>query len=496
MSLTTDLVEAAMSRLPFDPTKVAGPEPVGTPERYTVSQVVELIKSTLEMRMPAPLRVVGQVSNFRSNKHWYFSLKDAEAVLHCVSWATAVRTFGFVPKDGDEVVASGHISHFGPQGKTQLYVEQLVPVGAGALELKFRALCEELRGLGYFDEARKKPLPVFPRKIAVITSAGGAALQDVIATAAQRCRAVGLLVVDVRVQGDGAVSDVAKAIRWVDAHHKRLGVDAMLVTRGGGSIEDLWAFNERIVADSVFKCSLPVVAAIGHESDTTIIELVADRRAATPTQAAMMLVPSAKDMHRHVEHVQQRLMTMVRRCVDSQRQRSTRLTADLRRIMKGRLVDAQAQCAQLGRRLAHLQPRVQVMRRQTDVAVLRDRLHRAMVRRIDQRPRVTALQVQVDRSMWGCVKRLRDQMSAGANRLSAVDPTGVLNRGYSITMTAGGAVVRSVSDVERNDVMMTRVRDGVIESVVGVTGVQASPARSRKRQSPSADQMDLFAAPR
>jgi len=190
-------------------------------------------------------------------------------------------------------------------------------------------MCDELRELGYFDDARKRPLPLLPRRVAVVTSADGAAVHDVRSTADQRCRAVGLLIVDVRVQGDGAADEVARAIRWVDANRDDLGVDALIVTRGGGSMEDLWTFNERVVADAAFGCSLPLVAAIGHESDTTVIELVADRRAATPTQAAMALVPSAEDLLRQVAHLEHRLCAVAQ--VQRERDASRRDADDLRR---------------------------------------------------------------------------------------------------------------------------------------------------------------------
>src|SRR5688572_18971656 len=204
---------AVLSRPPFDPERAVGgmaPDP-GSP--LTVSQAAELIKATLEQQIASPLRVGGEVSNFKANNHWYFSLKDADSVLRCVVWATSVRRFGFTPKDGDQVVATGHISHYGPQGRTQMYVSELAPAGAGALELRFRALCQELRELGYFADDRKKPMPTFPRRIAVITADTGAAWQDVIKTASQRCKAVGLVVINVRVQGDGAAAEVAKAIQ-------------------------------------------------------------------------------------------------------------------------------------------------------------------------------------------------------------------------------------------------------------------------------------------
>ncbi len=172
-----------MERLPFDPQRAVGPEPSGSParreararrlqeaEHLTVSQLAELIKTTLEQRVPSPLRVIGEVSNLSRPNHWYFSLKDEKAVVNCVAWASAVKKIKFVPAEGDEVVATGHVSHYGPQGRTQLYVSALKPVGAGALDLMFRKMCDELRKLGYFDESRKKPLPVLPRRIAVVTS--------------------------------------------------------------------------------------------------------------------------------------------------------------------------------------------------------------------------------------------------------------------------------------------------------------------------------------
>ncbi|MHC4142614.1 MAG: exodeoxyribonuclease VII large subunit, partial [Planctomycetota bacterium] len=236
-------------------------------------------------------------------------------VLH-----STARSFGFEPEDGTEVIATGHLSHYGPQGRTQLYVDRLEPVGAGALEIRFRALCKELRGLGYFDQDRKKPLPALPRRIAVITSATGAALQDVIATASNRLPAVGFVLIDVRVQGEGAAEQVAAAMRMADDRRFELGIDAILVTRGGGSAEDLWAFNERIVADAAYACELPLVAAIGHESDTTVIELVADVRAATPTQAVVRLVPARTQLQEQVAHLQDRLRFLLGRHLERQRQ--------------------------------------------------------------------------------------------------------------------------------------------------------------------------------
>ena len=434
-----------MAQLPFDPAQAVGPDEIPkSPDHLTVSEVAELIRTTLELQVPSPLRVIGEVSNLSCRKHWYFSLKDEQSVLSCVAWVSAARTFGFVPEEGTEVVATGHVSHYGPQGRTQFYVNSLEPVGAGALELKFRAMCDELRRLGYFEDSRKKPLPVFPRRIAVITSKAGAALQDVIATAAQRCGAVGLILVDVKVQGDGAAEQVAAAIRRVDKAAAGLGVDAILVTRGGGSTEDLWAFNERAVADAVFNCRLPLVAAIGHESDTSVIELVADLRAATPTQAIMRLIPSAQEMGAQLVHLDGRLRMLVRRLVEREGQR----------------LDVAARSALLR------DPTALVTRAREGLAGLAGRLDRA-----------TSVHF----------RRQKDRVAALGRQLEAVDPHRVLERGYSYTTSADGSLVAAVGDVREGDAIVTRVKDGSIDSIVGKDGKGPKPRRPRP-----APPMDLF----
>ncbi len=457
----------------FDPELAPGPDAPQEAERserpLTVTQVAALIKATLELHSPPVLAVIGQVSNLRRQGHWYFTLKDDASVLGCVAWATSARSFGFEPEEGDEVVATGHLSHYGPQGRTQFYVRELRPVGEGALVRRFRALCEELRRLGYFDEARKKRLPPFPRRIAVITSLASAAVRDVVATAGQRCPAVGLVLVDVRVQGDGAAAQVARAIARVDRDAVRLGIDAILVTRGGGSAEDLWAFNERIVAEAAFRCRLPLVAAIGHESDTTVIELVADRRAATPTQAVMHLVPSAAQLRVQVDHLAGRLRLLVRRLVEAQVQRHASARRDLNRGLTGRTAREELRLERLKARLGRALPPVPEERR-------------ALAGRGGRLARAAGV----------LLARRGDHLAALRGRLEGLDPLRVLARGYSCTMTAGGKVVRSASAVKPGEAILTRVADGSFGSVV-VPG--AGPAPAHPRTGRSASQMDLFDAP-
>ncbi len=500
-----------MSWLPFDPVKARGPDPPpergarrerlrGTaageesPQSLSVSELSELIRGTLEAGIRGPVRVAGQVSNLSTPNHWYFTLKDEASVIGCVAWVSSARRFGFTPQNGDEVVATGTVGHYAPQGRTQFYVTRLDPVGAGALDLAFRAMCRELRGLGYFDAERKRPLPLFPRRIAVITSAGGAAIHDVISTTRERCPGVGLLLVDVRVQGDGAAEDVARAIRGVDRHHARLGVDAILVTRGGGSMEDLWAFNERVVADATLACRVPIVAAIGHESDTTVIELVADARAATPTQAAMTLVPEAAALRRQTDHLAHRLDTLARRRVAEARRGVDMLHRDLARSLHGRIACERLRLERLAGHLARLRPERLLARRHERIAVLADRLRRAARAAIDRGSEVDAIGARLNRAVRDRVRGGRGRIAALERELAAVDPRRVLRRGFSYTTNERGEVLRSVAGIRVGETVVTHLADGVFDSrVAGRRPGEAAAEPRRDGDEPPS--MDLFDRP-
>jgi exodeoxyribonuclease VII large subunit len=483
-----------MPRPPFDPALAQGAAEVPAPDRdcLTVSEVNQAIKDTLEHGVPSPLHVIGEISNLSTPGHWYFSLKDQDAVVGCVAWASSARRFGFTPKVGDQVVVTGHISHYPAQGRTQLYVSAMAPVGAGALEQRFQALCQTLRGLGYFDPETKQPLPLLPRRIAVITSASGAAVHDVIDTARRRSKAVGIVIVDVRVQGDGAADAVADAIGRVDADSARLGIDAILVTRGGGSVEDLWAFNERVVADAAHTCGLPLVAAIGHESDTTVIELVADVRAATPTQAAMRLVPSADELLAQVMHLRDRLRRVTGRTIERRRERleAVRRAAVFRDPLTivQRAKDHVHRLQRQRRRIIRSRIGHERLRLQRTVADLRR--HGAAVG--DQRRRIKAQHDRLRRALFVRLPQLRQRLQAQQKLLAGADPQRLLQRGYSITSRRDGGIVRSVDQIGNGDALRTQVSDGVVDSVVSSAG---KPARKRRSKGSDADQLDLFGSP-
>ncbi len=489
----------------------------------SVSRLSAYVSSALDAGVPTPVSVVGEISGFRERTHWYFDLKDADAVIGCVMFASNARRAGFVPESGQEVIVKGRVQLYAKSGRLSILVDRIEAVGAGALELAFRKLCAELKEAGYFEDSRKRALPLLPRRIAVVTSRSGAALQDVIDTARRRMAGVEIALVDVRVQGDGAAGEVARAIRWLSDEHAALGVDAILLTRGGGSMEDLWAFNERNVADAIYDCEIPVVAAIGHETDVTVAELVADERGATPTQGIMRLVPDGDALREQVESLSRRMDARLARTLAELRARfgvvlraspirrpasvldphRRRLQDDVRVLSGGMASVVAAKRLRFERvtgALHRQRPESQHARRAIRLERAISRLESAIRRRLD---------VDVEPMRWRLVHamktelRARDDGVASLEReLRAVGPGAVLERGFSATMTNDGRMVRRVGDVSPGTTVVTRVSDGSFSSTVDgaaeVAGESApTPERPRRKRvsRPSrgnADQMDLF----
>jgi len=265
---------------------------------YTVSQVSTLIKTVLENNLPGRLVVSGQISDWKlhSSGHCYFSLKDENAVLPCVMWASDFKRIKFKPENGLAVLGTGHIDVYSPQGKYQFYIESMQPAGVGALQLAFEQMVRRLSAEGLFDEAHKKPLPRYPQRIGILTSESGAAFRDIVKSVFDRWSCVKLCFYPVPVQGEGAAEKIASAIRDVNRRNDRLKLDVLIVGRGGGSLEDLWAFNEEVLAHAIYDSKIPIISAVGHEVDTTIADLVADARASTPTKAGVVAVPDAREV--------------------------------------------------------------------------------------------------------------------------------------------------------------------------------------------------------
>jgi exodeoxyribonuclease VII large subunit len=388
----------------------------------TVGELTRQVKTLLEEGFQS-VWVSGQISNYRpaSSGHVYLTLKDSEAQLPAVLWRSTAQRVKFQPQDGLEVIAAGRLEVYPPHGRYQLVIEELQPKGIGALELAFRQLCEKLSKLGYFEAERKKPLPRFPRRIALVTSPTGAAIRDMLENIGRRWPGIEILVCPVRVQGDGAAQEIATAIRLLN---RLTLVDVMIVGRGGGSMEDLWAFNEEIVAHAIFESKITIISAVGHEIDVTIADLVADCRASTPTHAASLVVQDCKEILAGLRAIETQLRNWV----------SNRLT-----LARQRLDDL------AGRRVLRL-PLERIRTHEQRLDEWSERLGRVARQRLD---------------------RSRERLQGLAARLETLSPLNVLGRGYSLTRRESDqSLIRSSDQVRPGERLVTLVERGRIISRV------------------------------
>jgi exodeoxyribonuclease VII large subunit len=411
---------------------------------YSVSELTGALKRTLESGY-GRVRVRGEISGFRrpASGHLYFALKDQNAQLRAVMFRGAAAGLRFLPADGLEVEAEGEISLYEPRGDLQIILRRMEPSGLGALMRAFEELKRRLAAEGLFDPAAKRPLPAFPRTVALITSPTGAAVRDLIHVLRRRWPAVEIVLFPVRVQGEGAAGEIARALDRMDRWG---GADVAIVGRGGGSLEDLWAFNEEPVARALAACRTPVVSAVGHETDFTIADLVADERAATPSAAAERVVPDHRELQRRLRMLEGKLARHMRGAVDVRAERLRRLVAAYGFRRPERFLRREQQ------RVDELAARL----RRSTVETVRGGRHRAgdAARRLAGlcpagRARVARVEL---RSLDG---RLRQAAAAGAaarrsllggtaRALDALDPTGVLARGYCLARRPDtGRILRS-----------------------------------------------------
>ena len=430
-------------------------KPTSPPPPISVSEVSKKISNALEGRI-GRIDVVGQVNSPRLGKHWYFSLTDGESKIDCVMWTLSVSALtsselgDWRPDQGDQVIIRGTVSHYAKFGKTQIVVQRIKPVGdeKGKLQLEYDALLKEYREKGWFDEEHKKPLPRYPNRIAVITSASSAALQDVIETSRRRMPSVELLVINAVMQGDASPISVSEAIQRVDSVAQQLGIDAIIVTRGGGGLEELWSFNNREVVEAAFHCETPIVVAIGHESDTSIIELVADHRASTPTQATMVLVPDREELLQMVDHLTIRLSSGLMRAIERSSATITHIQQHLQATLESYIHTRSMQLAKRCELLATKRPHALIQARQKRLLTMQTALSRATTHGFTTRSR-----------------RL-DSLEA---RLDSIGPLEVLRRGFSLTQDSSGKVVRTSKQVKEGEHIRTVLADGTIESTVECT---------------------------
>ncbi len=462
--------------LPFDDG--GEPEPPGTaesgggPRVFTVTDLTSEIRLLLESSY-ADIWVEGEISNCRqwNSGHVYFTLKDANAQLKAVMFRGAARQAKFKLEDGLQVIARGRLGVYEPKGEYQLVCEAIEPKGLGALQLALEQLKKRLQAEGLLDPSRKRPLPTFPRKIGIVTSIDGAALRDIIKVLRRRYPNAHLVVAPTRVQGDGAANDIARALASIGRVE---GVDVVIVGRGGGSIEDLWAFNEEPVARAIARCPVPVISAVGHEVDVTLSDLVADLRAPTPSAAAELVVAAKNDFVGRIEYLAQRLASAVRDRLLGGRHRLQRVEARPAYAgFPGRLALRGRHVAELRSALDRAE-RERSSRRSRYIQALRLRLEAFDLRRSIGRFQVRLSQAD-GRLRAEVIDRYHvagGRLGAAAARLEAMSPLAVLGRGYAVCWDgARQVIIRDAAAVSPGDGVRVTLQKGEIRCVVaGRTG--------------------------
>ncbi len=395
---------------------------------YAVHEVTKYIRQKLDR--DAVLRdvyVKGEISNLRqpTSGHLYFTLKDEHSELRCVMFREKNRKLKFIPVDGTSVIARGHISVYEKQGKYQLYVDDIQEEGIGALYRAFEQLKKKLKEEGLFDAAYKKPIPFFPRRIGVITSSTGAAIRDILNITKRRFSHVHILLVPVAVQGEEAAPQIVDAIRLMNrVNAEQMNIDVLVVGRGGGSIEELWAFNEEAVARAIFSSGIPVISAVGHETDFTIADFVADRRAATPSEAAELAVPDKREIENNLYSLKLRMQQNTFKAIEYHRKQ-----------LEG---------------------------------IERNILFRTPMEKINQyRQTVDEIKRDMHAEISHLVALHKKSLQALTGKLDALSPLAIIERGYSIcSRLPEGEIVRSVKDISVGDALKILLSDGEAVSEV------------------------------
>jgi exodeoxyribonuclease VII large subunit len=438
------------------------------PERrvWSVSELTARIRTLLEKNF-LDIWVEGEISNCREAQsgHIYCTLKDEGAQVRCVFYKNQLRTMKFRPEDGLHVTVRGSLSVYEARGEYQIYVEHIEPVGLGALQLAFEQLKKRLEAEGLFAAERKKALPLLPRRIGLITSPSGAAVRDIVRILRRRFRNVHLTLYPVRVQGDGASLEIVRALQFFN---RRLMVDVLILARGGGSLEDLWAFNEESVARAIAVSQIPVISGVGHETDFTIADFVADVRASTPSAAAELVVKTRQEFDKHISDLREtlsgllryRLLELSRRVHELAGRRGFRRPLDLLRQQRQRADEMTA-------RLAHgLRGNLHLARRRFTTAQMR-------IASFDFRVKIAALRLRLEKRASELAARSERILRLKRERLDRVrlqleerSPMRVLERGYAIVTDAAGNVLRSAEHVVIGDTVSVRLARGRLQTEV------------------------------
>ena len=444
------------------------------PVRELVGQVRELVEQEY-----GDVWVEGEISNFRPapSGHVYFTLKDADAQLPIVLFRRQAMLLRFRPEDGLHVLVRGRGSIYEQRGQMQLVAETMEPVGAGSLQLAFEQLKQRLKAEGLFDTARKRPLPAFPRTVGIVTSPTGAVIRDFLNIVARRHSGLNILILPVSVQGDQAPAEIDSAIAHLNASGL---VDVIVLARGGGSLEDLAAFNSERVARAIAASRLPVVSAIGHETDFTIADFAADLRAPTPSAAAELITEAQHKIAEHLANQAHRLDRAVRFQILQAQQRLTRLPVSRAEFRVSALLRRASQrLDDLGSRQEAALDR-QIRQRQQQVASLNAAVLSHDPRRplAQARERLLACNTHIDRSLERLLRDFASAHNAFDARLHSLSPLAVLDRGYALVIGPEGSLIRSIAQINPGDRLTTRLADGAFTSqVVAATPLDTGTSR-------------------
>ncbi len=438
---------------------------------YTVNQITGLIKQSIAGGLPSRLHVSGQLTNWRPHQsgHCYFALKASDTVLPCVMWNSNTKKIKFDPENGTEVILNGYVDVYPPQGKYQFYADSMTPAGRGQLQILFEQMVQKLQTEGLFDDSHKKPLPKWPMNIGVLTSKSGAAIGDICDGISQRWPCAKLFLAPAPVQGASAAGKIAKLIDSLNQQNDKLDLDILIVARGGGSMEDMWCFNEEIVVRAISKSKIPIITAIGHEIDTTIADLVADKRASTPTKAAVIAVPDIKEVLSDIGQKETRLKNTAISKVTLASQTLQIITAST--IFKNPATIFQNKAQQIDQ----IQNNFIFLTSQI-INSAKNRLnnYQLKIQQIephkllkDKTVELNNITVNIKTATANLIADSWVKISAAKNKLSAMNPNRVLQRGYSITINkATNKIITTTSDVKIGSLLTTNLADGQIQSKV------------------------------
>lgn len=433
---------------------------------FTVSRLNQTVRLLLEQEM-GQVWISGEISNFTqpASGHWYFTLKDDTAQVRCAMFRNSNRRVTFRPQHGQQVLVRANITLYEPRGDYQIIAESMQPAGEGLLQQKYEQLKAKLQAEGLFDQQHKQPLPSPAHCVGVITSKTGAALHDILHVLKRRDPSLPVIIYPTAVQGDDAPGQIVRAIELANARGE---CDVLIVGRGGGSLEDLWSFNDERVARAIFASRIPVVSAVGHETDVTIADFVADLRAPTPSAAAEIVSRNQQELLRQIQSAQQRLGM----------------------AMDYYLANRSRRFTQIFHRLQQQHPQLRLTRQQTALERLRQRMGFALEARIKQatqrqqrvsqrlsqqnpQPRIHRAQSRIQQLEYRLTENIRSRLSEQRERfgnavthLEAVSPLATLARGYTVSTTTNGKVLKKIKQVKAGDIMTTKLEDGWLESEV------------------------------